>query len=137
MLNPDSGVAGFVVGEDELGEYAKVSVDVSVYGISTILKTAYWFTDCCYLYLANQGAVVEVEFRSKDCSSSEILSKLCGEFFNSLIDHSVRLKVLEETASIRDTLLKKAFFDARAFPEKDLVSDETYQKSDHLPHRLT
>lgn len=116
----------FVIGSDNLGSYARICVDPSLYSPTTIFKTAYWFTDLCYLYLAKRASMVEVEFRLKSSGSSEDLKKLCGQFLNSLLDQEVRQQVLEETSGIRDTLLKKAFFDAKASMAKGVVSDESH-----------
>jgi His-Xaa-Ser system protein HxsD len=128
---PDQGksLSEFVVGEDGLGVYAKVCVDPNIYCLTAILKTAYWFTDQCYLFLANHPPLIEVEFRLKQGGTTDALKKLCGEFLNNLLDQAVRQKVLEETSVVRDTLVKKAFFEAKAALSKDVVSDET-----HLTH---
>ena len=104
----------FVVDKDELGVYARVCIDPNLYCLTAILKTAYWFTDQCYLFLGNRPPVIDVEFRLKQGDSTEALKKLCGEFLNNLLDQAVRQKVLEETSVVRDTLVKKAFFEAKA-----------------------
>lgn len=116
----------FIIGTDALGPYARVRVDPDIYPTTAIFKTAYWFTDQCYLYLAKRASMVEVEFRLKTGDSADELKKVCGLFLNNLLDHSVRQRVLEETSGIRDTLLKKAFFDAKAAVAKGLVSDESH-----------
>lgn len=126
MSAQERSLSEYAVAEDDLGCYARVSVDPNLYSPTVIFKTAYWFTDQCYLYLAKRASKIEVEFRLKSGDSSDDLKKICGQFLNSLLDQSVRQKVLEETAGIRDTLLKKAFFDARVSVEKELVSDESH-----------
>lgn len=126
MPEQGKGLSEFVFGSDELGPYARVCVDLGLYSSTAIFKTAYWFTDQCYLYLAKRISMVEVEFRLKSGDSSDDLKKICGQFLNSLLDQSLRQKVLEETSGIRDTLLKKAFFDAKASVAKRLVSDESH-----------
>lgn len=70
--------------------------------------------------------MVEVEFRLKSGDSADALKKVCGEFLNNLLDQSVRQMVLEETSGIRDTLLKKAFFDVKASVAKGVISDESH-----------
>ncbi len=120
-----TSLSEFVIGSDELGTYARVCVDPDLYTLTSIFKTAYWFTDQCYLYLAKRTSMVEVEFRLHSGDSVDELKKVCGQFLNNLLDQSVRQQVLEETSGIRDTLLKKAFFDAKASLGKGLVSNET------------
>jgi len=129
MSDQGKSLSEFVFGEDELGSYARVCVDPNLYSLTAILKTAYWFTDQCYLFLANRPPLIEVEFRLKQGDSTDALKKLCGEFLNNLLDQAVRQKVLEETSVVRDTLVKKAFFEAKAALSKGVVSDES-----HLTH---
>ena len=122
--------SAFVSGSDSLGVYVRVSVDPKVFSEAAILKTAYWFTDQYYLYLANNRAtgLLDVEFRLKQGDDVEKLKTACGEFWNGMLDQAVRQRVLEETSGVRDTLLKKAFFEAKLSPPAGVVSKET-----HLP----
>jgi His-Xaa-Ser system protein HxsD len=110
--------ANFRSGSDELGVFAQVSVDPSVFSDTAIFKNAYWFTDTFYLFLSKSGAspLLTIEFRPKLESSDApaALKAVCGEFWNALLDQEVRQHVLRETGNVRDTLVKKAFFDARA-----------------------
>lgn len=122
--------SAFFSGSDELGGFARVSVDPNVFSEVAILKTAYWFTEQYYLFLAtNKGSgLIEVEFRLKQGDSLEQLKIACGEFWNNLLDQEVRQKVLLETAPLRDTLLKKAFLEAKAPLPPGIASEES-----HLP----
>ena len=126
MANGPSASA-FESGTDSLGVYVRVSVDPKVFSETAILKTAYWFTDQYYLYLANNRAtgLLDVEFRLKQDEDIGKLKAACGEFWNGMLDHAVRQRVLEETAPVRDTLLKKAFFEAKLQLPTGVVSDET------------
>jgi len=135
MLKQEQSLSEFLVGKDELGVYARVCVDPSLYSQTAIQKTAYWFTDRCYLYLVNRSSLIEVEFRFKQEKSTDDLKALCGQFLNNLLDQAVRQKVLEETSSIRDTLVKKAFFDAKASLTKGVISDESYLPQDNQSHK--
>ena len=126
----DAGVAAFFSGSDAFGLYARVSVDPSVYSEVAVLKTAYWFTDQYYLFIAKDKAngLLDVEFRLKEGGSPEKLKAACGEFSNYLLDQELRQQVLKETSGIRDTLVKKAFFEAKASLPAGVTSNET-----HLP----
>lgn len=109
----------FSCGYDDFGIYVRFCVDGDVYSDTAILKTAYWFTDRYYLFISKQkeGNQYKVEIRPKEEVPSEILEKTCGDFHNYLLDQEVRQKVIQETATVRDTLIKKAFFEAKAsFP---------------------
>jgi His-Xaa-Ser system protein HxsD len=126
MSNQIKSLSEFTIGQDELGSYARICVDPNLYTLTAIFKTAYWFTDECYLFLANRSSIIEIEFRLKQGDSNDELKKICGRFLNNLLDQSVRQRVLEETAGVRDILLKKAFFDAKVSVAKDLTSDESH-----------
>ena len=111
-----TSASAFKAGSDELGVFAQVSVDPNVFSDTAIFKTAYWFTDQYYIYFARDSAAqrLHVEFRLKQGEDPEKLKAACGEFWNKVLDYQLREKVLAETASVRDTLLKKAFFEAKA-----------------------
>lgn len=113
---------------DELGVYARISVDPNVFSKSAILKTAYWCTDQHYLFIVvnRSTGMFDVEFRLKEGDSLDKLKAACGEFWNKILDSEVRQRVLGETEVIRDTLVKKAFFEAKAQPPRTVLSDETH-----------
>ncbi len=127
-MSPDAASASaFREGSDELGVYVRVSVDANVFGQTAVLKTAYWFTDHHYLFLAFNPStgLLDVEFRPKNPNPSlDSLKAACGEFWNHLLDQAVRQKVLEETSAVRDALLRKAFFEAKASLPPGIVSNE-------------
>lgn len=126
MLDRSPSQIEFFADIDSLGEFARISVDPLIYGESAILKTAYWFTDHYYLFLAKsrETGLWNLEFRLKEGATAKKLEHACGEFINQLLDQAVRQEVLAETSSIRDTLLKKAFFEASAPTPVSLKSDE-------------
>ena len=125
-----ASASAFFSGSDELGVFARVSVDPNVFSEVAILKTAYWFTDQHYLFLSKNksSGLLDVEFRLKQGDAIEQLKTACGEFWNNLLDQEVRQKVLLETAPLRDTLLKKAFLEAKAPLPPGIASEES-----HLP----
>ena len=125
-----ASATAFFSGSDGLGIFARVSVDPKVFSEVAILKTAYWFTDQYYLFLAKNkdSGLLDVEFRLKQGDSLDQLRIACGEFSNNLLDQEVRQKVLLETAPLRDTLLKKAFLEAKASLPPRIESNES-----HLP----
>lgn len=131
MAGEGAGAVAFHTGSDALGVYARASVDPKVYGETAILKTAYWFTDQHYLFLAvdKNSGLFNVEFRLKQGDSVEKLKEACAEFCNSLLDQALRQRVLEETSAVRDSLLRKAFFEAKTPLPKGTISNEA-----HLTH---
>lgn len=82
-------------------------VDLDVYGLEPLLKTAYKFTDRCYLHLQYRSpAQVEVRFRLKETVDTS--PEIPGEFMNELLDQRLRAKILEETAPIRNLIIAHA-----------------------------
>ncbi len=119
-MSETQSTAGFALGADALGVFARVSVDPAVYSETAILKTAYWLTDRYYVYFASNAAtgLLDVELRLKQGEDEAALKAACGELWNAILDQEVRQRVLAETSAVRDTLLRKAFFEARAqFPQ--------------------
>ncbi len=128
----------FQTGTDELGVYAWIRVDPSVFSQIAVLKTAYWFSERFYLYLARttDGALL-VELRHKiSPSTSNELTSACREFCNSVIDHEVRQQVLYETSAVRDSLIRKAFFDVQS-PDAALKAqgNEAHVPQNHQSYR--
>jgi His-Xaa-Ser system protein HxsD len=115
---------GVTVSSDGLGTSATLLVDLSVYSLTAVLKTAYWFTDRFYLYLhMSQGAAtqVNVEIRGKDSNGNGGLIEACQEFGNALIDQAIRQQVLVETCEVRDALVRKAFAEGRHHMDPDAL----------------
>ena len=113
---------------DLFGDFARVSIDRSLYSDDAIFKTSYWFTDSFYLYLdAPQHGRVTVELRAKGPTTAEALERACSEFCNSLIDFRVRQIVLAETIPIREALILKAFAEGVSTPGlAGAVSNESH-----------
>ncbi len=128
-MDTAQSASAFRCGSDELGVFVQVSVDPIVFSEISILKTAYWFTDQYYLFVTKDrsSGLFNVEFRLKQGDSLQRLKAACGEFWNYLLDQEVRQKVLAETTVVRDALIKKAFFDARASLPGTVVSNEFHR----------
>jgi len=116
-----------MAGSDHLGDYAQVGVDPKVFSDTAIFKTAYWFTDQYYLFLSRDAmnGHLTVEFRLKEAGDPKLLSAACGEFHNRLLDSALREKVLTQTSEVRDTLVRKAFFEAKAPLPATTASNES------------
>lgn len=102
---------------------AVTSVDVRVYSLSSILKSAYTFLDKAYIFI-EKGADpnwVQVLLRSKKQDTAGQI--LAGEFHNELLNQLLQETVDRETARIRELLV------AQAFAEAELVPDESKSES--------
>jgi His-Xaa-Ser system protein HxsD len=98
------------------GNLLSVDLDEGVYSRDSVLRTAYWFTDRCYLYVARPGpGLFRIRFKSKAPNSEhaqEFLGDIAGEFLNSLLDHQIRHDIESETGRVRELLVAKAFAEA-------------------------
>jgi len=113
---------------DGLGAFATCLVDTAVYNKTAIFKTAYWYTERCYLFLSKPDdfpGSIRLEIRPKKQLTKDELTVLCREFCNSLIDQQVRQDVIAETGPIRDSLLKKAFFEGKNSSASSIQSGDT------------
>lgn len=86
---------------------AKVQVDLEVYSMEAVLKSAYRFTAKCFVDLRKlDERIVEVSIRPKN--SEDSADKIIPEFLNDLIDQRLRTIVAAETAITRDLIMAHA-----------------------------
>lgn len=102
----------FAVHDDTLS----VDVNEGIYTRDALLRTAYWFTDRCYIFISRLGEnLFRVQFKAK-APAAEVaavaLEEIAGEFLNALLDHQVRQDIESETGRVRELLLAKAFAEA-------------------------
>ena len=124
---PSELPVGISIGADALGASADLDVDLTVYPLTAVLKTAYWFTDRFFLYLHRPEGVLDrvlVEIRSKERGvGRDALIEACSDFANGLVDQAVRQLVLAETSGVRDALVRKAFGEGRTHGDPDAFAD--------------
>ena len=125
----ESGDAGgFTISTGDLGTFISVTIDTAVYDRNAVFRTAYWYTDICYLFIAkgDEPGILLVEFRSKNSEQESLLERLARDFCNRLVDQQVREIVAAETGNIRDALIEKAFFEGgKHLDPTILLSDES------------
>lgn len=89
----------------------QLAVETRLYGIETIFRACYAFSDRCYLFLREEGAGrIVVVFRKR--KSPKTLDALIDEFANELISQRVRVQVAEETKAVRAAIVAQAFGEA-------------------------
>lgn len=90
------------------GDAFLVHVDLNVYGIAPVLKTAYLFTNRCYTHLQYRSEqMVEVRFWSKPGNPTPV-DRLAREFCNELLDQTLRAQIAKETERERNLILAHA-----------------------------
>src|SRR5262245_12082317 len=82
-------------------------VDLSVYGLEAIQKSAYRFTGRCYIQLQpGEANIMEVRLRPKQPGDDP--DAMLGEFLNDLLDQRLRSVIAAETTEVRNLILAHA-----------------------------
>ena len=88
-----------------------ILVDEKIYGLPVILKTAYIFTDKCYLLISSIKSKLQIRIAPLEDSKDKQIDfkQVAKEFCNQLIEQKMREQVLDETGTIRETIVTRAF----------------------------
>ena len=85
----------------------RLIVDLRCYPREVLFRTCYAFTDRCYIWLEPvDDDRLAVALTPKD--NQIVTERLPGEFGNSLIDFALRAQIAQETAGLRDSLMRAA-----------------------------
>lgn len=91
-------------------------VDEAIYNRTAILKTSYWFTDRCFIFIyRHDERHLAVKITAK--ADGVPLGTVAGEFENALLDHQLRFEIARETGTLRELIV------AKAFAEGDFLED--------------
>ena len=98
---------------------ALLPINELVYSRDAVLRTCYWYTDRCYVFISRpQEGTLLVALRAKhplptfDNPNPVPLEALAGEFQNSLLDQQLRIDIEVQTRGVRELLVAKAFSEA-------------------------
>jgi His-Xaa-Ser system protein HxsD len=83
-------------------------VEESIYSKEALLRTCYWFTDRCYLFISRPGPY-QFSVRIRPKTRGLPLESISGEFENALIDQQLRQDIDRETERLRELIVAKAF----------------------------
>jgi His-Xaa-Ser system protein HxsD len=96
-------------------------VDETIYARIALLKTCYWFTNRCYIFIYRQD---EHHLAVRLASKGSIgLEAIAGEFKNALLDHQLRYEITNETATLRELIVAKAFAEGNALEDPPIGDD--------------
>ena len=97
-------------------------VDEAIYSRSALLKTCYWFTDRCYVFISRiDERHFAVNLTAKP--DGQALEAIAGEFENALLDHQLRFEIGKETAVLRELIVAKAFADGDLLEDPPIGND--------------
>jgi His-Xaa-Ser system protein HxsD len=80
-----------------------------IYPLPALFRACYWFTDSCFIYFSPGPDDETVLLRITPKDESRDPQLIAGEFFNSLLDHTLRYQIAQETAPLRALLYAQAF----------------------------
>jgi His-Xaa-Ser system protein HxsD len=113
-------------------------VDETIYSRIAVLKTCYWFTNRCYVFISRHDEQhLAVRLSSKRNGIG--LAAIAGEFENALLDHQLRFEIARETATIRELIVAKAFAEGNAIEDppvgddRDPVEQASFRSNDNEP----
>jgi His-Xaa-Ser system protein HxsD len=95
---------------------ATIRLDPRVYSKEALLRACYWHSGTAYIQIPESpdpGIVVHITLKQQAPSlenpKPSSISRLVGEFCNSVLDFELRRQIEAETAPIRQLILAKAF----------------------------
>jgi len=100
-------------------DQALLPLDETIYSRDAVLRTCYWFTDRCYVFISRPDkGILQVSLRAKDSKATLenpnplTIGILAGEFQNYLLDQQLRIDIEQQTRELRGLLIAKAFSEA-------------------------
>lgn len=122
----------FELGDDAIG----LRVDESLYPLDAIYGAAYLFVDRCYVWLdrpADRQVLVRLKAKSDRPADPKALA---GDFANELLNQVLRLRIGEQTRTLREYTMARAFFgdDARASIDALLAELDAEELADDPLH---
>jgi His-Xaa-Ser system protein HxsD len=97
-------------------------VDESIYSREAVLRTCYWFTDRCFLFVSRSvPGRLTISVRAKP--GGEAVETAAGEFGNALLDQQLRLDIERETRGVRELIVAKAFAEGNLLEDGPIGDD--------------
>lgn len=100
--------------------------NADLYPKEVIIKTAYFFTDKCYVHLDLSDNKYQIMLNSKSNESDESMEKRLN---NEIINQLARYMVSVKTSEIRQLIMGRAFASSMIVNKKDIPE----YKSDYIP----
>lgn len=106
---------------------ATLRLDPRIYSREALLRACYWWASIAYVICpesSDNGIVVRVQLKQTlptlDNPQPKKIDDFLGDFCNSLLDFELRRQVEEETATIRQLVLAKAFSESGVLEDENL-----------------
>ncbi len=100
-------------------KFLKIVVDKNIYPLEAIYGASYVFVDRCYIFLDSlTKRKISIVFRPKNKNSFKQLEKISQEFFNELLNYSLRIYLTKQNKKIKERVIEQALFSAIGGKEK-------------------
>lgn len=107
---------GFTLGSD----HVSFGIDESVYPLEAVYGASYVFLERCWVYLSRpKEGVVDVRLTAKEAATPDGLDALAGEFANELLSQTIRQRLSQSAARIREYYTAAALRAATSAPSVD------------------
>jgi His-Xaa-Ser system protein HxsD len=100
----------------------KFSLNLQTFPLEAVYLTCYNFIDRVYIYLDKKGDNILVSFKSKEGSKINPRT-LEGEFRNELLHNTLRIKIAQNNAKIREYIISQAVCSSLALPTETPPTD--------------
>ncbi|SCL81219.1 His-Xaa-Ser system protein HxsD [Sporanaerobacter sp. PP17-6a] len=119
---------------ERIDRMVKLYLDKRIYSIESCMKAAYAFIENYYIFLEMDEKDIIVEIKKKDMSE-RITEEDIGEFYNELLNQSVREIVYKKTKNIREIIMARALHSEclSTGNVEDEIDDEGY-KLENIAH---
>lgn len=94
----------------------KFSLNSQVFPLEAVCATGYSFIDRAYIYLDKKGDNILVSLKPKEGNKFN-LKALEGEFRNELLHNTLRMKISQDNAKIREYIVSQAIYSSLPFKE--------------------
>jgi len=107
--------------------FCSFSINELVYPLGVIMKTAYIFIDEFYIFIDYfETNNIQVELKPKKSVSASKLEDTMGEFYNELLNQTIRLEIYSKTKGIRELIFARALHSASI----QIDESQVFQNSD-------
>jgi His-Xaa-Ser system protein HxsD len=101
------------------------SVDLDIFNDRIVTKVMYWLSDSFFIFMEKKQKVLQIQLEKKvGVIDEKEFCKLKIKINQDFIDFKTRDIVNQETKSIRELLLVKAFSVTDDFDERNLFQEE-------------
>lgn len=106
-----------------------IKVNPKIYPLESIYGAAYVFLDSAYLFLdGNPEKEVIVSLKGKEKLTKQKLESLAGEFYNELLNWTLRQKISQNNQKIREYIVSQALLSA----SEEVTEEEEKWQEDPL-----